>query len=200
MPCARPRPGASGRGSRHDARLEHGRDPQVERRAQPFEVLRGSHDCSPEALRGPGSIRGKSSDTCSYGTFGINRRPLPGSISTRPYSSIFFIVRVRFDLLRPVSCASSLSEAGALGGCAQKFTVTCREDLSERLRRGKPDFRIIRPRLLFAAGDPQGSSLHRLIIGDPHFQHCHGNTPRSFSTASTIFRKSANSVTASLYS
>src|SRR3954468_6635855 len=87
----------------------------------------------------------------------------------------------------------------------QKLAVPGREHLPEALGRGEPHLRVMRARRDLAARDRQRALLGVPEIGDPDAKgpalptrlSRHGFTPRSASTWSTAFQKSAKSEAAS---
>src|SRR5690606_1093087 len=78
--------------------------------------------------------------------------------------------------------------------------VTIREDAREAVHRREPHLGLTPARSVLATGDGHGPSLHLFVARDANLQRPHGNTPRSFRTASTSDQQSASRAAASVYS
>jgi hypothetical protein len=111
---------------------------------------------------------------------------------TRPYPSTVLSVRDRFDLARPVICASASSEPGAFSAMIRKSSR-----LPAEKTLAKDSVEVNQSDAMLAARDPHGARLHLLVARDAYVQRRNGVTPLARNPRSTAVQKSASRFAAS---
>ena len=176
-------------------RAHPSRPPSPSRSSQPRSCSRGSFrphaegsniDESPEttgselhglALTDPPlvPVNETSSLTWSEGTRGTTLPRSPLRNSTSPYRDIVFRVRERFDLLRPASSASSVSEPGLSRAISSRRCLVCSDSNFAKLSievnhtLGSPLARTCSPRAIARV-----ARLHLVVASDADLQCLHG--------------------------